>query len=67
VHAEELWALEECRVAKHQQEFHKATEAAIAKVKESQPAPAPGTGSTPKDQKAAIDAAVSTALATKEG
>jgi hypothetical protein len=44
------------------------TEAAIPKMKESQPAPAPATGTaaTPEDQKAAIDAVVSTALAAKE-
>ena len=67
-HAEELRALEERLVAKHQEELNKATEAAIAKVKESQPAPAPalGTDATPEDQKAAIDAAVTTALATRE-
>jgi nucleoprotein TPR len=67
-HAEELRALEERLVAKHQEELNKAIEAAIAKVKESQPAPAPapGTAATPEDQKAAIDAAVTTALANKE-
>ena len=61
------WALEERLVAKHQgEELNKAIEAAIVKVKESQPAPAPGTAATPEDQKVAIDAAVTTALATKE-
>jgi len=65
-HAEELRALEERLVAEHQEELNKATEAAIAKVKETQPAPAPGSSATPEDQKAAIDAAVTTALAAKE-
>jgi len=65
-HAEELRALEERLVAKHQEELNKATEAAIAKMRELQPAPAPGSAATPEDQKAAIDAAVTTALTAKE-
>jgi hypothetical protein len=69
-HSKELRALEleECLVAKHPEELNKTTEAAIPKVKESQPAPAPAprTAATPEDQKAAIDAAVTTALAAKE-
>jgi len=54
-HAEELRALEERLVAKHQEELNKATNA-----------PALGTAATPEDQKAVIDAAVTTSLASKE-
>ena len=60
-HAEELRALEERLVSKHQEELDKAT-----KAQESQPAAASGTAATSEDQKVAIDAAVVTAVAAKE-
>jgi nucleoprotein TPR len=65
-HAEELRTLEERLVSKHQEELRKAAEeAAASKVQES--APASGAAITAEEQKAAIDAAVVTAIAAKEG
>ncbi|KAH9169938.1 hypothetical protein EDB89DRAFT_1980725 [Lactarius sanguifluus] len=63
-HAEELRALEERLVAKHREELEKAVETATAKAQESLPAPT--ASPTAEEQKAAIDAAVATALAAKD-
>ena len=63
-HTEELRAQEERLVTKHREELEKVAEAATAKAREF--APAPASVPTAEDQKAAIDTAVTAALAAKD-